>query len=74
VKAPILIIQGRKDTHAPRRPIEIYEEKMKALDKEIEVHWFDAGHMGPIAQAERAIILQEKMMKFAYNILEKRKR
>jgi len=73
VKAPILIIQGRKDTHAPARPIEVYEEKMKALGKAIEVHWFDAGHMGPL-QAERAIQHQEMMMNFAYNVLEKRKR
>jgi len=73
VKAPILIIQGRKDTGAPARPIEIYEQKMKALGKEIEVHWFDAGHLGPL-QTERAIKLQEKMMEFAYNILEKLER
>jgi len=69
VKVPILIIQGRNDTRTPARPIEIYEEKMKALGKEIEVFWFDAGHMGPFAQAEQAVKHQEMMMQFAYNII-----
>lgn len=71
IKAPVLIIQGQNDTRTPARPIEVYEEKMKALGKEIEVHWFDAGHIGPFAQVEQAIKNQELMMKFAVNILEK---
>jgi dipeptidyl aminopeptidase/acylaminoacyl peptidase len=69
VTAPILIIQGRNDTRTPARPIEIYEEKMKALGKEIEVYWFDAGHLGPFAQVEQAVKHQEMMMQFAYKIL-----
>jgi dipeptidyl aminopeptidase/acylaminoacyl peptidase len=39
VQAPILIIQGRNDTRCPPRQIEVYETKMKALRKDIEVHW-----------------------------------
>jgi dipeptidyl aminopeptidase/acylaminoacyl peptidase len=46
VKAPVLIIQGRNDTRTPARPIEMYQERMKSLGKSIEVHWFEAGHMG----------------------------
>ena len=71
VKAPVLIIQGRNDTRTPARPIEIYEEKLKALGKEIEVHWFDAGHAGAYAQTEQALKHQERMMTFAVKILGK---
>jgi dipeptidyl aminopeptidase/acylaminoacyl peptidase len=44
VKAPVLIIQGRNDTRTPPRSIEMYEAKMKSLGKDVQVHWFDAGH------------------------------
>ena len=69
VKAPVLIIQGRNDTRTPARPIELFEEKMKSLDKSIEVHWFDAGHLGSFAQVEQSIEHQELMLHFAYRIL-----
>lgn len=69
VDAPILIIQGRNDTRTPARPIEAYEEKLKSLGKAIDVHWFDAGHMGPFAQMEQAIEHQERMLGFAYRAL-----
>ncbi len=69
VQAPVLIIQGRNDTRAPARQIVMYEEKMKSLGKSIEVHWFDAGHMGRLAQVERSIEHQELMLRFAYRIL-----
>jgi hypothetical protein len=46
----------------------MYEQKMKALGKPIEVHWFEAGHMGPFAQVEQAIEYQENMLRFAYRI------
>ena len=70
VQAPVLIIQGRNDTRTPARPIEVFEQKMKSLGKEIEVVWFDAGHMGPFAQVEQAIKNQELMMKFATRVLD----
>ena len=69
VTAPVLIIQGRNDTRTAPRPIEMYEEKMKALGKSIQVHWFDAGHMGPFAHAEYGIEHQELMLRFAYRVL-----
>ncbi|HJR81077.1 MAG TPA: prolyl oligopeptidase family serine peptidase [Anaerolineales bacterium] len=67
VKAPVLIIQGRNDTRTPARPIEAYEQKLKALGKPIEVHWFDAGHWG--AGVEQDIQHCEIMLRFAYRVL-----
>jgi dipeptidyl aminopeptidase/acylaminoacyl peptidase len=67
VTAPVLIIQGRKDTRTPRRPVEVYEARMKALGKSIEVHWYDEGHLG--GGAEQEIEHQEIMMRFANRVL-----
>jgi len=39
VRAPVVIIQGRNDTRTPPRPVEEYAERMKALNKNVEVHW-----------------------------------
>jgi len=67
VKAPILIIQGRSDTRTPPRSVELYEAKMKALGKAIEVHWFDAGHGSLIV--DQAIEHHELMLRFAQRVL-----
>jgi dipeptidyl aminopeptidase/acylaminoacyl peptidase len=67
IQAPLLVIQGRNDTRCPSRQMEIYEEKLSALGKSIQVHWFDAGH-GSRAQ-EQQIEHQELMMRFAYQVL-----
>lgn len=67
IKAPVLIIQGRNDTRTPSRPIEVYEQKLKALGKSVEVHWFDAGHMGE--GVEQDIRHLEIMLRFAYRVL-----
>jgi pimeloyl-ACP methyl ester carboxylesterase len=67
VEAPILIIQGRNDTRTPPRSIQMYETRMKSLGKNIEVHWFDAGH-GSLS-VEQNIEFQELMLRFAYRIL-----
>jgi dipeptidyl aminopeptidase/acylaminoacyl peptidase len=67
VEAPILIIQGRNDTRTPPRSIEMYETRMKSLGKDIEVHWFDAGH-GSFS-VQQNIEFQELMLRFAYRIL-----
>ena len=69
VAAPVLIIQGRNDTRTPPRPIRMYEETMRALGKPIEVHWFDAGHPGALAQVELSIEHQEVMHRFAERII-----
>lgn len=72
VSAPVLIIQGRNDTRTPARPIEVYEEKMKALGKDIEVKWFDSGHLGAAMQVEQSIEFQEWMFRFAARVLGQR--
>jgi len=67
VKAPVLVIQGRNDTRTPARPIEVYAQTLKALGKAIEVHWYDAGHMG--AGVEQDIQHFEIMLRFACRVL-----
>ena len=69
VKAPLLIIQGRNDTRTPARPIEMYEAKMKALGKAIEVDWYDTGHAGSFANSALGMQHQERMLRFAYRVL-----
>jgi dipeptidyl aminopeptidase/acylaminoacyl peptidase len=69
VAAPVLIIQGRNDTRTPARPITMYEARLKELGKDIEVIWFDSGHIGAGSQVERSIEHQEWMMRFALRIL-----
>jgi dipeptidyl aminopeptidase/acylaminoacyl peptidase len=65
VCAPLLIIQGKSDTRTPARPVEMYEQKMKELGKEIVVHWYDTGHAGSFANTELGITHHEMMMQFA---------
>jgi dipeptidyl aminopeptidase/acylaminoacyl peptidase len=67
VRAPIYVMQGRHDTRTPPRQIELYEAKLKALGKSIEVEWFDAGHTG--LSAELWIHFQERMLLFAQQVL-----
>jgi dipeptidyl aminopeptidase/acylaminoacyl peptidase len=67
VKAPVLIIQGRNDTRTPPRSVEVYEARMKALGKTIEVHWFDAGHGSLVV--DQAIEHHELMLRFARRII-----
>lgn len=69
VKAPVLIIQGRNDTIAPARAVEAYERRMKALGKDIEVHWYDTGHAGSFTSIEEAIRHQELMLRFTSRVL-----
>jgi dienelactone hydrolase len=67
VRAPVLVIQGENDTRTPARQLRAYEEKLKSLGKQIEVHWFNAGH-GSNAQNEQ-IRHQELKLNFAYRVL-----
>ncbi len=71
VRAPVLIIQGRNDTRTPARQIEVYEERLKSLGKEIEVHWFETGHLGSFADNELAIDHHRRMLAFAFRILDR---
>jgi len=72
VRAPVLIIQGRNDTRTPARPVELYEQKLKAMGKDITVHWFETGHMGGFADTELGIKHQEMIMQFAQDVLQKK--
>jgi len=67
VKAPVLIIQGRNDSRAPAHAVEVYEERMKALNKSIEVYWFEAGHGS--SDVEEQIHWQELLLQFVYRHL-----
>ena len=67
VRAPILVIQGENDTRTPARQMKAYQEKLLSLGKQIEVHWFNAGH-GSNSQ-EQKIQHQELMLNFAYRVL-----
>lgn len=67
VQAPILVIQGRNDTRCPARQMEVYEARLKALGKSIQVHWFDAGHVA--GDMEQAIAHQALKLQFAHQIL-----
>jgi dipeptidyl aminopeptidase/acylaminoacyl peptidase len=69
-QAPVLVIHGRNDTRTPPRTIEMYEERMESLGKSIDVYWFDTGHLGSFAQVEQSIDHQERMLHFAYSILD----
>ena len=66
LKAPVLIIQGRNDTRCPARQMERYLEKAREAGKEIEIHWFDAGH-GSLAKDEQ-IAHQQLMMEFVARV------
>jgi dipeptidyl aminopeptidase/acylaminoacyl peptidase len=69
VQAPVIIIQGRNDTRTPARPIELYEQKMREMGKDITVHWFEAGHAGGAMDVHLAIAHQELFLRFAYRVL-----
>jgi hypothetical protein len=45
----------------------MYEEKLRALGKDIEVVWFEAGHGSYVT--EQQIEHQERMLRFAYRVL-----
>ena len=68
-EAPLLIIQGKNDTRCPERQMRVFIEKMQSENKELRVHWFEAGH-GALKTDER-IEQQEMRMAFALEILER---
>jgi dipeptidyl aminopeptidase/acylaminoacyl peptidase len=66
VTAPLLVIQARNDTRTPPRQLENYQHRLLELGKEIEVDWFDGGHLsiGP----QLWISFQERMLDFANRV------
>jgi dipeptidyl aminopeptidase/acylaminoacyl peptidase len=67
VAAPVLVIQGRNDSRTTAGQLIKYEQRLRALGKEIEVDWFDAGHqsIGP----QLWVRFQERVMVFADRVL-----
>jgi dipeptidyl aminopeptidase/acylaminoacyl peptidase len=69
VAAPILILQGRHDARCPAGQIEAYEAAMRALGKDITIHWFESGHID--SDVERRIQQYELMLRFTQEILKR---
>ena len=67
IQAPIMVLQGSNDTRCPARQMKVYEAKLKSLGKEIDIHWFEAGH-GSRAQEQR-LDQQEQKLRFAFEVL-----
>jgi dipeptidyl aminopeptidase/acylaminoacyl peptidase len=44
--ARVLVLQGLHDNRTLARQVQVYERRLKALGREIEVCWFEAGHFG----------------------------
>ena len=67
IQAPLLIVQGRRDSRATPRQMERFEREMEVLQKDFTLVWLDSGHGYPSAAAAEHI--QEKHLKFAYRVL-----
>ena len=67
IQAPLLIVQGRHDSRATPRQMEVFTRRMEELNKEFALIWLDSGHgTGSTAIAER---IQETHLKFPYRAL-----
>lgn len=67
IQAPLLIVQGRRDSRATPRQMELFEREMQALQKDFTLVWLDSGHGYPsVAAAEH---IQETHLIFAYRVL-----
>ena len=67
IQAPLIIFQGRHDSRATPRQMELFSRKMQELDKDFTLIWQDAGH--GVSSAATAEQMQEVHMKFAYRAL-----
>jgi len=72
--APLLIIQGKNDVRDPPRQVELYENKAKALGKDVTVVWFDTGHAGSGVDVELAISHHEIMLNWMRDVLARQKK
>lgn len=68
VSAPILILHGRNDTHAPVRQMELYHEKMRSQGKRVELVWLEGGHSG----SEHNTETMERALSFTHRVLCRR--
>jgi dienelactone hydrolase len=72
VRAPVFILQGRHDTTTPPEPVAEYADRLRARGGDVELHWYDSGHLGPFADPERSIEHQARMLAFAFRVLRGR--
>lgn len=68
INAPILLLQGKEDSRCPARQMQCFVDKLKAFNKSVAIHWFNAGH-GVYAKKLR-IQHQDLMIKFACEIVK----
>jgi dienelactone hydrolase len=64
VCSPCLILQARDDGITTPRQFEAYEQKMKALGKPIEVHWYNGGHGSHHEDSRLALEMFTRMLEF----------
>ena len=62
IQAPVLLFQGKNDSRTPPRQARLFEQKMRAAGKPIEVEWFGGGHA---MDTECKIRWQKTMLRFA---------
>jgi len=67
VKAPVLIFQGRNDTRTTARQMEMYEDRLKELGKDVEVIWYEAGHLE--GDLDEMIRFHEKQLDFVQHAI-----
>ncbi|MBI3924219.1 MAG: S9 family peptidase [Armatimonadetes bacterium] len=68
IRAPVLLFQGLNDSRTPPRQARLFEERMRAAGKAIEVEWFEGGHA---MDAQRKVRVQERMLEFARQLLKR---
>lgn len=73
VRAPLLILQQRHDTRTPARQVEAYVDRLRSLGKEVDLVWFETGHLGPAADPEQGIAEMQHMLDFASRIVARRR-
>ncbi len=66
VAVPVLIFQGKNDSRTTARQMERYEARLKELGKDIEVVWFEAGHLE--GDLKEMIRFHEKELAFAKRV------
>lgn len=65
LQAPILVLQAKNDSRYPAQQIRSYVEKLKSLEKPVELHWFDAETTALRASEHVAL-----MMRFVDRVLK----
>jgi dienelactone hydrolase len=70
VRAPVQIFIGRNDNHVTTRQIVEYQQRLAALGKQVEVNWYEGGHIDPAERnTKEQIEYQERRLQFVYRAL-----